>query len=210
MKKRILCFGDSNTWGYIPGTAERYDEDTRWTSLLGKKLGDGFAVIEEGMTGRTTAFDTGFDDYLNGKKALGYILKSQLPLDAVVVMLGTNDICDHRMDRIELALTEIVRQIKNANRIFRTKTPVFPSDNPVVLLVSPLPFGDACPLRAEIKKESMLYPSMTKRVAVSMGVHFLDPGPYIKPSDTDGIHLSAESHALLASLVYNSLMEILL
>ena len=70
MKKRILAFGDSNTWGYIPGTAERYDEDTRWTKLLEKKLGDGYEVVEEGLTGRTTVFDTGFDDLLNGKKAV--------------------------------------------------------------------------------------------------------------------------------------------
>ena len=207
MKKRILCFGDSNTWGYIPGTAGRYDEDTRWTCLLGKKLGDEYTVIEEGMTGRTTVFDTGFDDYLNGKKALGYILKSQLPLDYVIVMLGTNDICDHRMDRIELGLTEIVREIKNADWVFRTKTPVFPSGKAGILVVSPLPFGDACPLSAEIKKESRLFPVMSKHVAAAAGTDYLDPSPYIKPSDTDGIHLSSESHALLASLIYNSLKE---
>ncbi len=207
MKKRILCYGDSNTWGYIPGTAERYDEDTRWPCLLEKKLGDGYDIIEEGMSGRTTAFDTGFDDYLNGKKALGYIMKSHLPLECAIVMLGTNDICDHRMDRIELGLMEIVREIKNANWIYRTKTPVFPSGKAEILLVSPLPFGEACPLSGEIKKESLLYPEMTRRVAETMGVHFLDPSPYIKPSDTDGIHLSAKSHALLASLIYNSLME---
>ena len=39
MKKRILCFGDSNTWGYDGQTGLRFDEDTRWTSLLQSLLG---------------------------------------------------------------------------------------------------------------------------------------------------------------------------
>ena len=39
MKKRIVCFGDSNTWGYIPITGERYDESIRWPARLQEKLG---------------------------------------------------------------------------------------------------------------------------------------------------------------------------
>ena len=29
--KRILCFGDSNTWGFAPKDGYRFDENTRWT-----------------------------------------------------------------------------------------------------------------------------------------------------------------------------------
>lgn len=205
MKKRILCFGDSNTWGYIPGTAERYSESERWTCLLQDMLGSSYSVIEEGMTGRTTVFDTGFDDLLNGKKALGYILKSQLPLDAVVVMLGTNDLCDHHMERIELGITEIVRLIKNSNYIYRTKTPVFP-DGVKILLVAPIPYGDETALSNDIKKESRLYGETYKRVATNTGVYFLNPEGKIK-SGIDGIHFTPESHRVLAELIYSSLME---
>lgn len=56
MKKRILCFGDSNTWGYDGQTGLRFDEDTRWTSLLQSLLGPEYAVLEEGQNGRTTVF----------------------------------------------------------------------------------------------------------------------------------------------------------
>ena len=206
MKKRILCFGDSNTWGYIPGNAGRYDENTRWTCLLERKLGDSYDVVEEGMTGRTTVFDTGFDDYQNGKKALGFVLKSQIPLDAAVIMLGTNDICDHHMSRIELGLGEIVRIVKNANTIFRLKTPVFPH-GAKILLISPLPFGKACGLPGDMIEESRLFPGMTRRVAENTGVSFLDPSPFITPSDTDGIHFTAESHGVLADLVHKALVE---
>ncbi len=206
MKKRILCFGDSNTWGYIPSSALRYSENERWTGILETKLGDEYKIIEEGMTGRTTVFDTGFDDLLNGKKALGYILKSQLPLDAAIVLLGTNDLCDHHMDRIELGITEIVRLIKNANYIYRTKSPVFPN-GAKILLVSPLPYGEKTPLSDEIKAESRLFNMVYRRVAENMEVEFLDPSGEVSPSDIDGIHFSPEGHRIMSTLIYNKLME---
>lgn len=209
MKKRILCFGDSNTWGYIPGTAERYDEDERWTGIVQTMLGDGYQIVEEGMTGRTTVFDTGFDDLLNGKKALGYILKSQLPLSATVVFLGTNDLCDHHMERIELGITEIIRLIRNSNYIYRTKTPVFP-DGVKILLVAPLPYGETAQIKDEIKKESHLYGETYKRVADNMGVKFLNPEGIVNASDIDGIHLTKEGHRKMAELIYKALMEMAL
>ena len=55
---RILCFGDSNTYGYIPDGSGRYSEDIRWTGLLQKKLASEATVIEivrknNGVSGRT-------------------------------------------------------------------------------------------------------------------------------------------------------------
>ena len=52
--KRILCFGDSLTWGFIPGSGERYDETKRWTKLLQKKLGNHYEIIENGISGRVS------------------------------------------------------------------------------------------------------------------------------------------------------------
>ena len=48
--RQVLCFGDSNTYGYVPGTAERYDWDTRWTGIVGTGLMEkGYIVQEEGL-----------------------------------------------------------------------------------------------------------------------------------------------------------------
>lgn len=55
--KSILCFGDSNTWGWNPGNASRYSLDQRWPGLLMKELGPDYYVIEEGLSGRTTVCD---------------------------------------------------------------------------------------------------------------------------------------------------------
>ena len=52
---RDRCYGDSNTWGLIPGTKERYPWGRRWTSILQEKLGNADVhVIEEGLCGGTT------------------------------------------------------------------------------------------------------------------------------------------------------------
>ena len=49
--KQILCFGDSNTWGLIPKTNQRYPWGIRWTSILDNELNRHFnneyRVIEE-------------------------------------------------------------------------------------------------------------------------------------------------------------------
>ena len=60
--KQILCFGDSNTYGLIPGTSDqRYGWGIRWTSILDDKVSaKGYRVIEEGLCGRTTVFDDPF------------------------------------------------------------------------------------------------------------------------------------------------------
>ena len=40
-KIKILCYGDSNTWGYIPGTDhQRFSKDERWPGALQRMLGD--------------------------------------------------------------------------------------------------------------------------------------------------------------------------
>ena len=94
--KNILCYGDSNTWGYIPGGKGRYEYAVRWTGAAQRLLGDGYRIIEEGLNGRTTVFDSPFDgSVLNGKSHLMCCLMSHAPLDAVVIMLGTNDLMPH-------------------------------------------------------------------------------------------------------------------
>ena len=51
--KKIICYGDSNTFGYNPKDNSQFDENTRWTSLLQKNLGSEYEVKNEGMCDRT-------------------------------------------------------------------------------------------------------------------------------------------------------------
>ena len=89
--KRILCFGDSLTWGFDPATRTRFDEDSRWPCVMQQALGGDYKVIEEGQNGRTIATEDPAEGEKNGLKYLGPCLESHTPLDYVIVMLGSND-----------------------------------------------------------------------------------------------------------------------
>ena len=94
-KIRILCYGDSNTWGYIPGSGGlRYGDDERWTKLLARKLGKNFEVIEEGLNSRTLISEDKRQgkEGRNGYKYLIPCLDTHDPIDLVVLMLGTNEL----------------------------------------------------------------------------------------------------------------------
>ena len=66
--KQILCFGDSNTYGYKPDKSGRFSCGVRWTSILAEKFGRDVNVIEEGLCGRTTIFDDVFRAGRNGSE----------------------------------------------------------------------------------------------------------------------------------------------
>ena len=88
--KTILCFGDSNTFGYVPGTGGRYAREVRWPCRMAQILGEGYEVVAEGLSGRTTVFSDYIEPYRAGIEQIVPIVQSHAP-DALVVMLGTND-----------------------------------------------------------------------------------------------------------------------
>ena len=95
----ILCFGDSNTWGYDPETQTRFSKKIRWTGVLQQLLGTNFNVIEEGLNGRTTNVDEKEEHDLGYFRAcrsamdlLSILIETNSPLDLIIVMLGTNDL----------------------------------------------------------------------------------------------------------------------
>ena len=131
-KKHILCFGDSNTWGYDAATGGRFDDDTRWTMQLSKRLGEKYYVIEEGLSGRTTCFEDPLNEGLSGLSVLAPILQSHAPLDLLVLMLGTND-CKQRFAatpvNIKDALTRLVKKARQLD-VWRSV--------PRILIVAPI------------------------------------------------------------------------
>ena len=84
----VLCFGDSNTWGSVPGSQERYPYATRWPGVLQRELGPGYRVIEEGLSGKTTVLDDPLVPHRNGRRYLRSCMQSHRPLDIVVIFLG--------------------------------------------------------------------------------------------------------------------------
>ena len=101
--KEILCYGDSNTWGFTPTTGARYPYAVRWPGALGALLGSGCRITENGVNGRTTVFNDPDFPCRNGKTGLGYALCAGKPFDLVILMLGTNDLKEARVSFLDAA-----------------------------------------------------------------------------------------------------------
>ena len=107
--KTLVCFGDSNTWGYVPGSdGERFPREQRWPVILQRLLGDDWDVISEGLGGRTATIDRPDSEGRNGLPYLLPCLLSHAPVDVVVVFLGTNDVNYLADDRIARCIARLV------------------------------------------------------------------------------------------------------
>ena len=213
MQKNILCFGDSNTHGYNSKTGGRFDVNERWTKLLQQNLGDDYYIIDEGLSGRTTSFEDPVFEGLCGLNVIYPCMMSHEPLDLVIIMLGTNDTKDRFNANsfiIGKGLERLAQKTIDTHAAWRGA--------PNVLLIAPPPIhpdyaktavagemGDKCVERSRgLAKEF-------KDVADRLHCHFLDAGsiPGIEMYPYDWMHLSLESHKLLADELTKVMKEIL-
>lgn len=130
----ILCFGDSNTYGYRPDGTGRFDEKTRWTYLLQKKFGNGHRIIEEGLCGRTTIFSDAFREGRRGLDQIGITIETHNPIDLLVLMLGTND-CKTRFNASSKTIAKgLIQVIEKAKK--------YSSQPFELLIISPIHLGN--------------------------------------------------------------------
>lgn len=205
--KTILCYGDSNTWGWNPAKKERFASTERWTGILRRFLGDGFTVIEEGLNGRTTVWDDPIEGYKNGEKYLVPCLETHRPLDLVIIMLGTNDL----KKRFSLSAFDIAAGVEKLLKIIQNSNAGLNDGSPEILLMSPAPVGTLTEFAemfegAEEKSKRLV--SHYAAIANEYGCHFLDAATLVKTSEYDGIHLDASEHQKLGNQVGKIVKEI--
>jgi len=191
----VLCFGDSNTWGYDPATGARYSLDVRWPGVLRRELGDGWHVIEDALNGRTTAFD---DPVKPGRRGLDFLpvaMESHSPLDWVVLMLGTNDVKKHfNANPLVIArgmelLVGVVRRWEPEARI---------------LLMAPPPFGVITEFAEIFEGSAVKLAPLAERYrefSERLGCEFFNTGEVVRSSDVDGVHWEAAEHEKLGRAV---------
>ena len=203
--KRILCFGDSLTWGYDPENRIRFGEEIRWTQVLQKKLGAEYTVIEEGQNGRTIATEDPAEGEKNGLKYLGPCMESQSPFDLLILMLGSND-CKRKFaySSMDIAgeMQIMLEKVQSYNR-FRCK------DAFKVLLISPPYISEA--IRDSWLGDSFGYENAVKltkelagwykTLAEMYDCEYLDAAQYVQASDADGVHLDAENQKKLGDVI---------
>jgi len=201
-KIRIVCYGDSNTWGYNPSTSTRYPEEVRWTGLLQEMLGDDYKVIEEGQNGRTIATDDPCEGERNGIKVIVPCIESQKPFDLLILMLGTNDL----KGKFHYCASDIAGEMEQMLEKIEIYVKYHMYNTPKLLLVSPVHVGDEIRnswLGEEFEYEravniSKQFAHWYELLAKKFGCDFLDAAQYAKAGKTDSIHLEEEGHKALA------------
>ena len=202
MTKRILCFGDSNTWGFDPATQTRFDETIRWPRVLGSELGEGYEIVEEGLCGRTTVWDDPIegDASKNGLKYLIPCLESHRPLNLVIILLGTNDL----KQRFNVSAFDIANGTGKLIRAVQISQTGIDDRAPPVVLLAPPPTTTLTEYAETLEgagKKSALFGMHYERVAKEMDCVFLDTGLHIVSSPVDGIHFDAPEQQKLGRAV---------
>lgn len=205
--RNILCFGDSNTWGYNPTNKTRFSEDIRWTGILKNSLkAHNINIIEEGLCGRTSIFEDETRPGRRGIEMLPQVLADNSNVDGVILMLGTNDCktCNHASAAeiakgIDTCLDIILEYVKAEN----------------VLVISPILLGEKVwqpEYDPEFNRHSVEVSKGLKaeyrHVANRRGVQFLAASEYVSPSSEDQEHLNAESHRKFADVLLDSYFKV--
>lgn len=203
--KRIVCYGDSNTFGFDPRDGGRYDRGHRWPEVMQDLLGDGFEVINAGFNGRTIATVIYPNYYGSGKDFFTTSMTGRAPVDLLILMLGSNDcirsdspeqIAAHMETLIQKALTgpwwRKGPQILLAApiEVASGRAPAEPFLQAYSDTVTEATFNDYyCKSRALIP----LYRALAKKY----GSAFIEAGLYAHAGRVDHVHLTPESHVCL-------------
>lgn len=214
-RRTIMCYGDSLTWGWIPVEAgapsSRYPYEQRWPGVMAAALGEGYRIIEEGLSARTTSVDDPIDPRLNGANYLPAALASHMPLDLVIVMLGTNDtkaVYRRSTHDIVQGVAKLVAQIMGSAGGVGTLYPA-----PKTLVVAPppikrigIPWFEYALEGAEEKTKG--FAAQYEAMATFMGAAFLDAGSVITADGVDGIHFTADNNADLGKAIAAKVKQI--
>ncbi|WP_433376678.1 GDSL-type esterase/lipase family protein [Actinoplanes sp. CA-142083] len=204
--RTVLCFGDSNTYGQRAEDVDkgRWPVDIRWTGLLQRLLGDGYAVVEEGLNGRTIELDEQRPGR-NGRAYLIPCLESQHPVDILVLGLGFNDL----KPQFRLGVPQVAASLNRLLDEVDAAPANWGGRPPRVVLLAPLPIDDTRPgfhefFRREVAPElivrSHALAAAVRDLAAERGLGLVDLGSVAKTGD-DGIHLSVDSHPAVAAAV---------
>lgn len=210
--KRVLCFGDSNTWGQSDDKnhASRYELEVRWPGKIQKLLGERFEVYEEGLGGRNTTFEH-YDSKKAFRNGIDYFipyLQSHDKFDLVIMMLGTNDLkiqYNRSSDEVALGVEEYVNYVKSN----RPET--------LILLLGPPTIDSGARLFDSYYSDT--YDSISAEKSRKLGIDlenlakkhkikYLNTANIVSPG-RDGIHLTEDGHALLAEAISSKIKEML-
>lgn len=204
--KTILCYGDSNTWGYNAVSGGRFAYEIRWTTRVAEFLGKDYRIIDEGLCGRTTSFDDPLTYGLNGVSTLEPIIKSHSPLDLLVVMLGTND-CKGYFGATARNIMEGLRRLVLQVRFLDVKK---------ILIITPVNIDpriygteEGHVMGKECSEKSMRLNDYYKKLAAELNLYHLDANESASVNTVDFMHFDEQSQERFARALFEKIKTIM-
>ena len=202
--KKTLCFGDSNTYGFNPVNAQRYNKNTRWTGILQNLLKDKYVVVEAGCNNRTCFMDNPDGEELTGYKAIKKYLNNET--DILILALGINDlqrIYNHNEESIKIGLTKIIDIANDIN----------PNLHIIILVPSIITTdiynGYFCQLFDEKSiEESKKLNNIYQNIAKEKKCKVINLNDFVNVSKTDGIHYDENAHKTIAEILQNYFLNL--
>ena len=209
---RVLCYGDSNTHGTAPMSGpddiRRLGPTERWPGVAQAILGAGYTLIEEGLPARTTVHDDPIEGtHKNGRRYLLPCLESHWPLDAVIVMLGVNDL----KARFNLNANDIAYGVGALLTIIKTTSNLSGKPPKIIVVAAPpiLETGWLATMFAGGTEKSRHLASAMQFQAERHGASFLDAGTVAKVSPIDGIHFDSHNHRAIGAAIAEKIRQLI-
>ena len=193
--KKIICYGDSNTFGFNTADNSRFDENTRWTSVLQKKLGTEYEVINEGMCDRTGFVINPKGFIFSAPKHFPELILQTGDIDILILWVGTNDLqfkYDLTIHQFENGLEKLIVMAKDNVRRIILIPPVILSDN---VLEGNFNFQFNSTSIVKSKKVGKIY----RKLSNLYGLDYFDLNNFVKPSNVDGLHYDSEGHNIIST-----------
>lgn len=192
--KKILCYGDSNTFGYNPKDGSRFDKETRWTAILQKMLGQDYKIMEEGACDRTGFVSNPKGDLFSAQEHFIQLMSSINNIDILILSIGTNDLqfqYDIDFGTVEKGLEKLVKVAKQKTSEIILIPPVVLNEN-ILDGYFKIQFDKSSILKS--KDIGIIY----KNIANKYDLKFFDINEFASPSEQDGLHYDKTAHKLIA------------
>lgn len=202
--KKIVCYGDSNTFGYNSRDNSRFDENTRWTSLLQKKLGTEYEVVNEGMCNRTGFADNPDGALFSAQKHLPEVLSEINEIYLLILAIGTNDL----QFQYNISFDVIEKGLENLIKIAKEKVNNIIIIPPTILNENILKGFFSSMFDEKSIEKSKEVEEIYKRLANENHCIYFDINKFVTPSDFDGLHYDEKSHELIANKLVDNIKYI--
>ena len=200
--KKVLVYGDSNTWGDNFLTGERIEDDKQWVNILQKKYKDKFLFYQEGLPGRVAGMEEAEKTYKNGQSTFIATFRTKAPIDVLIISLGTNDLQIKYNRTVEEIIEDLLWYSKELKKIFEDlddKKKFFKGKMPKIIYILPINFDYLGGAKNIFNEESEnkrceiidLFKEQGFDLVVGNAMDLVE----------DGLHLSEKGHRVMAELV---------